>query len=188
MGNKNDPIVRLYQAHAANVLGLLVRLTGGNRAEAEDLLQDTFVAAFQGQERYAGRGSERAWLMGIAVRRWRDKIRRRQVKTAAFPEEEEAVLASGASSVEQQVTARIILDTALERLDPRNREVLLLVTGQGLSHKEVAAIMEEPVGTIKWRLHEATKSVRQYLTALGWEGKENESTLGSVLGHADNKA
>ncbi len=169
----DDPIARLYRAHAPNVLGLLMRLTGGNRTEAEDLLQETFVAAFQGQAHYARRGSERAWLLGIAVRRWRDRARRPRITTTLLPEDDDTRLARDASSTEEQVLTRITLDHVLEQLEPRHREALLLVTGQGLSQKEVAVILEEPVGTIKWRVFEATRLVRQALSAA--EEKDHET-------------
>jgi RNA polymerase sigma-70 factor, ECF subfamily len=182
---REDPVARLYRAHAPNVLGFLIRLTGGNRSEAEDLLQETIVAAFQGQAQYAFRGSERAWLLGIAVRRWRDRVRRPRVALVAFPDEDDTRLASEASSLETQVLSRIALDHALDRLDPRHREALLLVTGQGLSQKEAATILEEPVGTIKWRVFEATRLVRQFMTAM--EEEDNE-ILGNVPGCTDAKA
>jgi RNA polymerase sigma-70 factor, ECF subfamily len=188
-GNTPDPIARLYTAHAANVLGFLVRLTGGKRTEAEDLLQETFIAAFQGQARFARRGSERAWLMGIALRRWRDRQRHHLIATTAFPEDDDPRLTRDVSPIEQQVIQRIALDHALEQLPPLHREALLLVTGQGLSQKEAALILEEPVGTIKWRVFEATRLVRQYLTALEKEESGiDELTLENVSGCADAQA
>jgi RNA polymerase sigma factor (sigma-70 family) len=82
-----DTLACLYERHGRDVLGILLRLTNGDRAEAEDLTQETFVAAFQGQKGYSGRVPVRAWLVGIAARRWRDSLRRPRPRTVALIEE-----------------------------------------------------------------------------------------------------
>ena len=66
----------LYRQYGRDVLGILLRLTRGDRAEAEDLAQETFFAAYQGRSAFRPGTSLRAWLLGIAVRRWRDTCRR----------------------------------------------------------------------------------------------------------------
>jgi len=71
----------LYQRHGRDVLGILLRLTHGDRSEAEDLVQETFLAAYQGRMQFSGKVPLRARLVGIAVRRWRDGQRRPRPKT-----------------------------------------------------------------------------------------------------------
>ena len=161
-----DPwFARLYRHHAPNVLGLLVRLCDGDRAEAEDLCQETFVAAHQGRATFAGRGSPRAWLLGIAVRRWRDRGRRKSLPTAPDTVQDELPDPSGHDFAEGALT-RIALETALRRLEPRHREAILLVVSQRLTYREAAQITGEPIGTVKWRVHEASRQLRSHLTAL----------------------
>lgn len=174
---KHDPFALLYQSHAPNVLGLLLRLCDGNRAEAEDLTQETFVAAFEGRERFAGRGSARAWLMGIAVRRWRDRGRRREVQTVAPAPGYDDLPDAQAGRLAARVVDGITLDAALRRLEPRHREALLLVVSQRLTYREAAQAMDEPVGTVKWRVHQATRQMQAHLRAVE---EETHETLGCV--------
>jgi RNA polymerase sigma-70 factor (ECF subfamily) len=148
----------LYYRYAPRVLGLLLHLTRGDRCEAEDLTQETFLASFAAHASYAERGSPLSWLLGIALRRWRDK--QRSAKPASLPLSESL---PEKRDIERQVVQRAGLDDALDRLEPRYREALLLIAGQQLSYKEAAAIMEEPVGTVKWLFHEATRRMRLLL-------------------------
>ena len=163
----------LYRDHAKNVLGFLVRLCHGDRGRAEDLTQETFVAAYQGRDSFGGRGSPRAWLLGIALRRWRDRNRRHQVPSLPLLEEDELV---ARGSLEDGCIARLTLDQALAILEQRHREALLLVVSQGLTYREAATLLEEPLGTVKWRVHEATRQLRNHLIALekNAENAENE--------------
>lgn len=148
----------LYYRYAPRVLGLLLRLTGGDRSEAEDLTQETFLASFAACATYAERGKPLSWLLGIAVRRWRDK--QRTQKPSALPLSEAL---PSKREVEGPVLQRASLEDALAHLEPAFRDVLLLIAGQQLSYKEVAEITGEPLGTVKWRFHEATRKMRRLL-------------------------
>lgn len=75
----------LYRQYGRDVLGILLRLTRGDRAEAEDLAQETFFAAYQGRSAFRPGTSLRAWLLGIAVRRWRDTCRRAAAQKRSLP-------------------------------------------------------------------------------------------------------
>jgi DNA-directed RNA polymerase specialized sigma24 family protein len=63
------------------------------------------------------------------------------------------------------------------------REALLLVAGQGMTYKEAAALMDEPVGTVKWRVHEATKRMRE-LWAASDKSEASEEDNGSRASEA----
>jgi RNA polymerase sigma-70 factor, ECF subfamily len=156
---------RLYARYAARVTGYLVRLTG-SRAAAEDLTQETFLASYNGRALYQGRGRPLAWLMGIASRRGRDWLRRPHPATAELHED----LPAYGSTPEEKAVARVALEGALCRLEPPFREALLLVASQGFTYQEAAEAMGEPVGTVKWRVHRATRRLREFL-AEGGEGE-----------------
>ncbi|MDX1932996.1 MAG: RNA polymerase sigma factor [Capsulimonadales bacterium] len=156
-GNR-EAFDRLYVRYAPRVLGLLLRLTQGNRSEAEDLTQDTFVASYTACGTYAERGRPLAWLCGIAFRRWRDRQRSATPPTLPLSES-----LAHRDDVERGVLDRTTLDRALAQLEPAYREVLLLIAGQQLTYRETAAITGEPVGTVKWRFHEATRRMRLLL-------------------------
>ena len=63
---------RLYRRHASAVYALLLRLTAGDAARAEDCLQDAWLRAIAGLERFAWRSSLRTWIRGIAINCWRE--------------------------------------------------------------------------------------------------------------------
>ena len=77
---------KLYAEYAPRVQSYL-RLMTGNRAEAEDLMQETFLAAYHCRHTYKGDAQPLAWLLGIARRRWRDGTRGIRPKQVALSEE-----------------------------------------------------------------------------------------------------
>jgi RNA polymerase sigma-70 factor, ECF subfamily len=154
----SESFTALYRRHGRDVLGMLLRLTCGNRAEAEDLTQETFLAALRGWKNFRGDGTARAYLVGIAVRRWRDSAR----KPRPTLSDDEALYPKIASP-ERATLARLDLESALTKLPESQRVALLLVLGQGLTYREAAEALGEPVGTVKWRVHEATKAMRALL-------------------------
>lgn len=156
-----DPFACLFERFGGEILGLLIRLTKGDRAEAEDLTQETFVAAFQGQKGYSGRVPLRAWLAGIAVRRLRDSQRRPRPKSVTLIVEPTAP--------EKNPTQRIVLEQALTELPEAQQTAILLVLVRGLTYKEAGAALGEPEGTIKWRVSEASKKLRIILTEMEQE-------------------
>lgn len=160
---------RLYEGFAPRVLGYLLRLTS-NRADAEDLLQETFLAAYEGRKGYALRSQPLAWLLGIARRRWRDGQRNRH-PTESPPEE----LAAPGNFTEA-VNADLAASTLLAHLPVADREIIFLSVIQQLSYREIAVIIEKPVGTVKWRAAESLKRLRQLSLA------DQEETSGR---HAD---
>jgi DNA-directed RNA polymerase specialized sigma24 family protein len=89
-----------------------------------------------------------------------------------------------------QIALAATLSAALETLDVAEREVMLLTAVQGLTFREASEILGEPIGTVKWRAHEATKQLRQILNAAeeryearygsGTSRKQEPSTGGTV--------
>ena len=156
----------IYDQYAPRVMGYLMRLTG-ERADAEDMLQEVFVAAYQGRADFGERASLLTWLLGIASRRRRDKNRKQTLSfsNSAHTDESLDSLPQPGSPLESRVIDAIVLDDALGRLAPEYREALLLVAGQGLTYAEASAITGEPVGTVKWRVSVANRKLRQLLSA-----------------------
>ena len=157
-----DEFASLYRRHGRDVLGMLLHLTHGDRAEAEDLTQETFLAAFRGRRSFAGRASVRAWLVGIAVRRFRDARRRPPAPAEPSRRPRRPIPASLAR--ERRRGERLPRPCAFARLPENQQTALLLVLGQGLTYREAADALGEPIGTIKWRVSEATGKLRAYLT------------------------
>lgn len=155
----------LYDAYGGRLYGYALRLTG-DRQEAEDLVQETFVAAYAGRASFVGRAKLLSWLLGIETRRWRDRTRRASLPTVALDETAQQ------PGVERGVVDRACITLALSRLEPPFREALLLVRSQGLTYAEAARITGEPEGTVKWRVYEAARSVQKFLKGIDGEFDE----------------
>lgn len=164
---------RLYDTYADRVMGFVLRLTG-SRTETEDIVQEVFVAAYASRASFQGRSQLLTWLLGIASRRWRDRCRQRTPQTTTLFAEEvaegtashDAAVLFSPRSLETDVINALTLADALARLEPLFREALLLVASQGLTYREAAEIMDEPIGTVKWRVAQATRRMSRLLDAV----------------------
>lgn len=172
----------LYDRHAPQILGYLLRLTS-SRTEAEDLVQDVFLAAYVGRTTFRGQSRPISWLLGIATRRWRDRMRSRAPASTPLDSLAEIGEMEFAGSpqpgLEGDVVNSITLTEALAKLEPPLREALLLVRSQGLTYAEAAAILEQPIGTVKWRVSEATRRMHQLLDTIEGEFDEMQRPTGS---------
>lgn len=151
---------KLYEEHAQRLFGFLVYRTG-DRDLAEDVLADTFEAAFRARGRFdRRRASERTWLYSIALNRLTDLQRRggaeeRALARASAPGEE--LLTDPALG---QVEDREALARAMERLTSEEREAVALRFGADLALKEMAAVLGEPMTTVEGRVYRALRKLR----------------------------
>lgn len=133
-----------------------------NPTEAEDLTQEVFLAAYQSLPRFQGRSTLATWLYRIAVFQWRSRISRKALPSVPL-EEAQHWEASGADPAETGLN-RIGLNKALAALTPLQREAFLLVKGEGLLCREAANVLGIPVGTLKFRVHEAVIRLQSLLS------------------------
>ena len=155
----------LYERYADRLLAFAHHLTG-SRADAEDLVQETFLALFSATTDFRGGSRLLTYLMAIVVRRHRDNQRRPRVAAVSLLDDTDAPDNGGnqSSSVENAVIASLDFQQALSSLDQPLRSAFFLVAAQGLTHKEAAQILGAPLGTIKWRVAEATRRLRAALS------------------------
>ncbi|HEX3721366.1 MAG TPA: sigma-70 family RNA polymerase sigma factor [Nitrolancea sp.] len=159
----------LYQRHAQPIFGYILNLTA-DRGLAEEIVQDTFVAAWRGAAGFKGRSSVKTWLFGIARRQAHNVLRRRNLPVIddteldLTPSDEPEPEAMALLNADRQT-----LMTAIERLSPVHREVLLLAFVHELSYAEMAELLEVPVGTIRSRLSNAKRLLRQTLESVETE-------------------
>lgn len=161
----------LYARYGRRLFARAFRLTG-SADRAEDVVQNSFLAAWRATRSYRGDGSVLAWLLGIVRNQSLNAIRRK-VPAATTLDEAERVAAATALP-DAQLEAREREETmraALARLSPEHREVLDLVFYQGLSLAETASACGCPVGTVKSRLYAAKTRLRRSLdvSAAGWQ-------------------
>lgn len=146
----------LFDQHAPRLMAWAQTLTGGCRSDAEDLVQETFVAAFIGADKFSSKARLTTWLFGIALRKHRDKARTPRPKTLPLCDE----LVSPPPRADTDPLLGFAYRQALSDLPPSLREAFVLVAQHGFTHKEAAHILSIPEGTAKWRVAEATRRLR----------------------------
>ncbi len=160
----------LYDRYARPVFSLAFRMLG-DPGEAEELLQETFVRLWQQAGRYdARRGSFGSWLMSIAHNLAVDALRQRSrrpqradfVDLATLPLQDidERATALEAAEVSE---LRDRVRRALAQLPEPQRQAIELAYFAGLTHSEIAAVLGEPIGTIKTRLRLAMQKLQVLL-------------------------
>jgi RNA polymerase sigma-70 factor (ECF subfamily) len=160
----DEALVRsLYEEHGRALLAYATRLTG-DRAAAEDVVQETLVRAWKHPEVLVnGKGSVRGWLLTVARNIITDRARAR----AARPVE---VAESPATPPIERDHADSVVDSmvvmaALEQLSGNHRDVLVELYFRGRSVTEAADVLGIPPGTVKSRSHHALRALREVFAA-----------------------
>lgn len=149
----------LVHRHQSTVRHFLRHLTQGDAALADDLAQETFLQAYHGLARFRGDARFSTWLLGIAHNHWRN-ARRRQRDHVEISDRLPAESDAGRSA-----DLRHDLATALATLSADEQLALHLGYQQGLSHPEIAALVDWPLGTVKTHLARSKAKLRHLLAA-----------------------
>ena len=150
----------LYRAARDDVYAYVATLLR-DRAAAEDVTAAAFERAYRKQRTYkANRGSERAWLFGIARNAALDELRRRK-RTAALTAEPADVDAALPEDDVELALRRAAVRDGLARLDPRQRELIALKFHAGLDNAEIAAVLGVSVSNAGTQLHRAMTKLRE---------------------------
>jgi RNA polymerase sigma-70 factor, ECF subfamily len=161
-------LAALYDRHGQAVLAHIC-LVVGERALAEEILQDTMLALWQGAASFRGHARVRSWLIAIARRQARDRMRRRRVSTVADdilfgqPSEE-----PGPEDLTLERDEAATVGQAIGGLGNKHREVLGLVYGADLSLADAATVLGVPLGTVKSRLAAARLALSKELSRKGY--------------------
>ncbi len=161
----------LYAEYGQRLYAYAVRLTR-NPTLAEDIVQDSLVAVWQGAARFRAEGRVVAWLLGIVHHNALNAIRR---KSPSLLDEEAEEIDAGAEPLEDQVVGfeqAQMLRNGIESLSLKHRTVLELIFYQGLSLAEVAEVCDCPVGTVKSRLNYAKAHLRRALEQVGLKAED----------------
>lgn len=162
-----DLMIALHGEHATPLWGYVLRLVGGDRAHAEDVVQETLLRAWRSPHVLEGStGATRAWLFTVArhlvIDEWRSGRSRREVLADEVPEPRDADLGRPDDMLEGWLVA-----DALARLSEEHRQVILLCYYRGRSVAEAARQLGIPEGTVKSRTHYALRSLRLVLQEMG---------------------
>ncbi|ACB75851.1 RNA polymerase sigma factor [Opitutus terrae] len=152
----------LVRRHQSMVRNFLRHLTRGDIALADDLAQETFIHAYRQLGRFRGDALFSTWLLGIAHNHWRN-ARRRQREHVEFSEHH--LPAGPAGNASAAVDLRHDLATALRTLSPDEQLAIHLGYEQGLSHTEIATLVDWPLGTVKTHLARSKEKLRHLLAA-----------------------
>jgi RNA polymerase sigma-70 factor (ECF subfamily) len=161
---------QLYEQYGAMAFSIAYRITG-DRAAAEDVVQESFLGAWRNAARYVdGRGTVRTWLLSIVHHRAIDAIRRRRPTTELPVSEtglpEPLVMPDTWTEVANGLD-RAAIQVALARISEVQREAIELAYFNGLTQTEIAERTGVPLGTVKGRLRLGLQGLRAAMLAIG---------------------
>jgi RNA polymerase sigma-70 factor (ECF subfamily) len=154
----------IYDRHGGAAFSLAYRITG-NRAAAEDAVQEAFISIWRSRSRYeAERGSVRTWVLGIVHHRTIDTLRRnlvhdRRRTTAEGIEEQHEAQERTDVEVARREEARTVR-AALETLPGDQNRVIELAYFGGFTHMQIAEMLDMPLGTVKGRMRLGLEKLR----------------------------
>ena len=154
-------IVRLHYRGAYSLALRFMKDHGG----ADDVVQDSFVKAFNAIGSFRGESSFKSWLFRIVSNTAKNALRSRHERNrAAFEEEDLGSVHGDFSGLERAQTSEI-LRVAIQRLPERQREALELRIFEDMSFKEVAEVMDSPFDTAKANFRHAVLNLKKILQA-----------------------
>jgi RNA polymerase sigma-70 factor (ECF subfamily) len=161
-----DAVAELYDRHSRLLFGLVLRILD-DRSEAEDVLQEVFLAAWNKAATYdASLGSVAGWLVRIARNRAIDRLRTRSSRGQHAAGDAAAPIAVAAESPEADILhleQQRAVTRALGALPTEQRALIEHAYYDGLSHSQLAVRFKLPLGTVKTRIRAGMMALRQQL-------------------------
>jgi RNA polymerase sigma-70 factor (ECF subfamily) len=154
-----DALVTAYMRQAFNLAYRVVQ----HREDAEDLVQESFLAAYQYLESFDVGRPFGPWLMRIVLNRG-SNLRRARARRTTEPEVDAVSTAPSALEESERAEARLILTQALAALPERQRMIVTLFDVDGRTSTEIGEMLEIAPGTVRWHLHEARRALRAALS------------------------
>ncbi|MEV4539535.1 sigma-70 family RNA polymerase sigma factor [Asanoa sp. NPDC049518] len=150
-----------YERHGAAVLYLAQRLLS-SRADAEDVTQLTFVAAWAGRDTFdARRGTLLGWLLGIARRKAIDRIRSTARDDRITQTVGAQLVTPDQAELPERIVDRLVVADELGRLPAEQRRTLELAFFDDLTHPQIAAVTGLPLGTVKSHIRRGLANLRR---------------------------
>ncbi|HAK94230.1 MAG TPA: RNA polymerase subunit sigma-24 [Planctomycetes bacterium] len=166
LAGERDLFRALVERYERRVYAVALRILG-DRHDAEDASQETFVRAFRSLDGFDARRAFVNWLLAIATNVARRHLQRRR---RAMPIVQIDAICAGAAASEGEgeesaAALRGAVAECLERLSEPKRRALVLLHRDRRSYAEIAAIMDVPIGTVKTAIHRARVELREMLRA-----------------------
>jgi RNA polymerase sigma-70 factor (ECF subfamily) len=166
----DDAFLQQALQHLEALHNLAVYLTR-NGAEAEDLVQETYIRAMRFSHRFEPGTHLRAWLFQILrntfLTFYRLRERESTLSEHGVPEGEAPMFHDAPEQDSERASAHMDLERALMRLPEEFKTPLMLAEVEGLPLEDVARVMDCPVGTVKSRIFRAKERLRGYLKDYG---------------------
>ncbi|MCA8942394.1 MAG: sigma-70 family RNA polymerase sigma factor, partial [Planctomycetes bacterium] len=189
-----NALAEIFDRTASELLLVAVHLVG-DRAEAEDLLQGTFVALIEHADAYDPTRPLKPWIVGILANRAKMAIRRRKRTQPGEPGEpfDERLGTNPVTAAEANETSERVLH-ALEGLPSQYRHVLVLHLVHGLGGTQIAHSLDKPPATVRTQIKRGLEMLRSALPAtlaaplalLATEGRGLAAVRSEVVAHADH--
>ena len=160
-----DAFAALIRRHQGALLNFFLRM--GAYSDGEDLVQETFLRVYQYRKKYRPAARFKTFLYVVARHAWADRCRalmRRERLTASLRTDAEI---RDDAPARDRSAAVYDVQTALDRLSPKLKEVLVLSVYQGMRYQEIADILGVPLGTVKSRVSLAVEAMRRFLDEPG---------------------
>jgi RNA polymerase sigma-70 factor (ECF subfamily) len=146
---------QLYREHSPRVFALCLRLSGGTRDDATELMQDVFIRVWRSLNTFRGDSAFSSWLHRLTVNAMLENARSEKRRTARVINGNELTLDAFARSEQPDVT--VDLERAIASLPDGARVAFVLHEIEGYQHAEIAAQLGIAEGTVKAQLHRARK-------------------------------
>ena len=147
----------LVERHQTPIRNYLRRLMVNDDAGADDLAQDTFLSAYQKISTWKNTAKFTTWLHRIAYFKFLDHIRKHK-RMQVMPEVPENPYGIR-DAADEEIMARHLMSL----LNEEDRAVLTLAYGAGMSHAEIARVVDKPLGSVKAQIHRAKLKLNQWL-------------------------
>lgn len=181
----NDVVAfeKLVTRYQNKIMGYVGRMVNGDREEAEDITQETFIKAYRSLDSFRGQSSFSTWLYKIATNLCIDKVRtkkRRPQQAYSLDEPMDKDDESGgreiadtryepSKGVEKEEMRAVVRETVAD-MPEKMRQVLIMCDLQGMAYEDIAKALDVPLGTIKSRLFHAradlARRLRPYMSGL----------------------
>jgi RNA polymerase sigma-70 factor, ECF subfamily len=164
LAGDTDAYAALVQEHQKMIHALAFRMTG-SLEEAEDLAQETFLRAFQQLDTFRHESKFSTWLCQIVVNaglNWRKRESRRSEIHSQWAERA-AAKSEGTTGFPDELSRRV--QSALDRLPPKQRAAVVLTIHEEHSHAEAARMLGCSETTVSWRVFVARKKLKKWLEA-----------------------
>lgn len=152
-----DAFKELYERSYRTLYAFLLSLTQ-NSEDAKDLLQDTFIQIRERSQLYQVPGNPMAWMIKIAHNLFLMQCRKEnRIRQVSYEEMENELGFEAISSVEN----RVVIEKMFEILDYEDRNIIIMHDVNGLKHKEIAKLLNKPLGTVLARYNRSIKKLQK---------------------------